>query len=268
MNEMKHVIYQMDIIPGDPEANRKRVQVWFEKQAELEQPDIVVLPEMWTTAYTLDQLEDLADQDGEPTRGFLKELAKKHHVHIIGGSFANKADGAIYNTAIVVNKEGEEVYTYDKIHLVPMLNEPDYLTGGGKQARLFELEGVKMGLLICYDLRFPELARELAVAGAEVIYIVAEWPSARKDHWKALQLARAIENQCYIISSNRVGTYDEVDFCGTSLIVDPWGTIVKEGSERYEESLAEHIAIANVERIREEVPVFKSRVPEMYQGWK
>ncbi|WP_077602398.1 carbon-nitrogen family hydrolase [Oceanobacillus sojae] len=265
---MKHAIYQMDIIPGDPEGNRKRIKEWLEEQVEIEKPDIIVLPEMWTTAYTLAQLEKIADLDGEPTKGFLKELAKKHHVHIIGGSFANKVDGSIYNTAVVINNEGEEVYAYDKIHLVPMLSEPDYLTGGKKQARLFELDGVKMGLLICYDLRFPELARELAVAGAEVIYITAEWPSARKDHWKALQLARAIENQCYIISSNRTGSYDGVDFCGTSLVVDPWGKVIKEGSEEKEETLVETIDISNVEYIRREVPVFKSRVPEMYRGWK
>ncbi|GAA0332344.1 carbon-nitrogen family hydrolase [Oceanobacillus sp. FSL W7-1293] len=264
---MKHAIYQMDIVPGDPESNRRRVEAWLINQVKEDKPDIVVLPEMWTTAYTLDQLDQIADLDGEPTRSFLKELAKTYQVHIIGGSFANKAEGAIYNTALVINNEGEEVYTYDKIHLVPMLNEPAYLAGGRKQARVFELDGIKMGLIICYDLRFPELARELALKGAEVIYIVAEWPSARKDHWKALQLARAIENQCYIISSNRIGAYDGVEFCGTSLIVDPWGTIVQEGSEEQEETLIETIAASNVDRIREEVPVFKSRVPEMYQGW-
>ncbi|MFD1416504.1 carbon-nitrogen family hydrolase [Oceanobacillus jeddahense] len=265
---MKHAIYQMDIIPGDPENNRKRVKEWLEKQVKEEKPDIVVLPEMWTTAYTLDQLDHIADLDGEPTRSFLKELAKTHQVHIIGGSFANKAGDGIYNTALVVNNKGEEIYTYDKIHLVPMLNEPKYLTGGEKHAHVFELDGIKMGLLICYDLRFPELARELALAGAEVIYIVAEWPSARKDHWKALQLARAIENQCYVVSSNRIGSYDGVKFCGASLVVDPWGTIIKEGSEEQEETLIEAVDISNVERIRKEVPVFKSRVPEMYQGWK
>ena len=264
---MKHAIYQMDIVPGDPESNRRSVKAWLENQVKEDKPDIVVLPEMWTTAYTLDQLDQIADLDGEPTRSFLKELAKRYQVHIIGGSFANKVEDAIYNTALVVNNEGKEVYTYDKIHLVPMLNEPAYLTGGRKQARVFELDGIKMGLIICYDLRFPELARELALAGAEVIYVVAEWPSARKDHWKALQLARAIENQCYIISSNRIGAYDGVEFCGTSLIVDPWGTIVQEGSEEQEETLIETIAASNVDRIREEVPVFKSRVPEMYQGW-
>ncbi|WP_152656990.1 carbon-nitrogen family hydrolase [Oceanobacillus sp. CFH 90083] len=265
---MKHAIYQMDIIPGDPESNRRRIKEWLKKQVKEDKPDMIVLPEMWTTSYTLDQLDQIADLNGEPTRGFLKELAKTYHVHIIGGSFANKVDGAIYNTALVVNNEGEEVYAYDKIHLVPMLNEPAYLTGGKEQARVFEIDGIKMGLFICYDLRFPEIARELALAGAEVIYIVAEWPSARKDHWKALQLARAIENQCYVISSNRVGAYDGVEFCGTSLVVDPWGTIVKEGSEKQEETLVETITTSNVARIRKDVPVFTTRVPEMYRGWK
>src|SRR5699024_9202382 len=113
---------------------------------------------------------------GEPTTSFLQDLAKKYRVHIIGGSVANQKDGKFYNTALVVNREGTLITTYDKIHLVPMLDEPDYLTGGALTARVFEIDGVKMGLITCYDLRFPELARQLALEGAQVLHIVAEWP--------------------------------------------------------------------------------------------
>ncbi|MFC4023406.1 carbon-nitrogen family hydrolase [Oceanobacillus longus] len=261
---MKHVIYQMDIIPGDPEANRLKVGKWVKEIAQKEQPDIVVLPEMWTTAYTLEDLENYADTDGEPTTSFLQHLAKMYHINIIGGSIANMKNGKIYNTSIVVNREGELVYTYDKIHLVPMLDEPVYLTGGAEKVQVFELDGVKMGIIICYDLRFPELARKLALEGAEVMYVVAEWPTVRKDHWKALQIARAIENQFFVVSCNRIGEYNNEDFAGTSMMIDPRGKILKVGSETEEETLIESITLDLVKEIRKDVPIFKSRVPHMY----
>ncbi|MBP2076366.1 carbon-nitrogen family hydrolase [Oceanobacillus polygoni] len=262
---MKHAIYQMEIIPGDPEGNRRKIKRWVEETARTENPDVIVLPEMWTTSYTLDELEKLADRDGEPSLSFLQEVAKANHVHIIGGSIPNMKNGNIYNTSFVVNKAGELVYQYDKIHLVPMLNEPAYLTGGTEKVQLFELDGVKMGLIICYDLRFPELARSLALKGAEVLYIVAEWPKARGEHWKALQIARAIENQFYVVSCNCVGTHDGVEFSGNSMVVDPWGNTLKLGSEQHEETLIESIALENVKTFRNDVPIFTSRVPEMYE---
>ncbi|PTM56598.1 carbon-nitrogen family hydrolase [Desmospora activa] len=261
---MKYAVYQMDIVAGNPEKNRKKVKTWLETVVTTEKPDIVVLPEMWTTAYTLSQLEEVADCDGELTVSFLQQIAKDYCIHIIGGSVANQKEGGFYNSALVIDQNGTLVYQYDKIHLVPMLDEPRYLTGGKQKAEVFELNGVKMGLIICYDLRFPELARKLALEGAQVLHVVAEWPSARKNHWKTLQLARAIENQLFVVSSNRIGHYDGVDFAGTSMIIDPWGNVIKTGSEDREETLVAEIPLEQVAQIRKDVPVFASRVPELY----
>jgi omega-amidase len=261
---MKQVVYQMDIVPGDPEANRLKVEKWVRETVQKEKPDVIVLPEMWTTAYTLESLEDFADIDGEPTTSFLQDLAKMYRINIIGGSIANIKNGNIYNTSLVVDREGKLVYTYDKIHLVPMLDEPAYLTGGAEKVKIFELDGVKMGIIICYDLRFPELARSLALEGAEVLYIVAEWPTARIDHWKVLQIARAIENQFFVVSCNRIGYYNGEDFAGGSMIIDPHGKILQMGSETEEETLVESISLDLAKDIRKAVPVFESRVPDMY----
>src|SRR5699024_1590840 len=129
-------------------------------------------------------------------------------------------------------------------HLVPMLDEPDYLTGGALAARVFEIDGVKMGLITCYDLRFPELARQLALEGAQVLHIVAEWPAPRKTHWRTLQIARAIENQMVVVSCNRIGSYDGQTFCGGSMIVDPWGDVRQEGSKDEEETIVDTIDLA------------------------
>ncbi|HEU5140363.1 MAG TPA: carbon-nitrogen family hydrolase [Bacillales bacterium] len=261
---MKLAVYQMDLKAGRPKLNRERVAQWAARTVKEEKPDILVLPEMWTTAYTLSEMESVADRDGEPTTSFLKELAVEHGVHIIGGSVANKKKGRFYNTALVVNREGKLVFQYDKIHLVPMLDEPQYLSGGAAKAETFELDGMKMGIIICYDLRFPELARKLALDGAQVLYVVAEWPSTRKGHWQALQIARAIENQMAVVSCNRVGTTNETSFCGTSMVVDAWGEVVAKGSEDREETITAQVDLSSVPEIREAVPVFASRVPEMY----
>jgi len=261
---MKHAIFQMDIVPGHPEENRRRVGAWVKDIVKAELPDTIVLPEMWTTAYTLPELDKVADSAGEPTIPFLQGLAKNYHINIIGGSFANKKDGKIYNTAVVIERGGEIVYQYDKIHLVPMLDEEEYLTGGKQKAEIFELDGVKMGVIICYDLRFPELARSLALQGAQILYVVAEWPWTRRDHWRALQIARAIENQLFVVSSNRIGSYNNELFAGSSMIIDPWGKSLREGSESEEEILIESLSLQDSVKVRRNVPVFSSRVPELY----
>ncbi|WP_221568426.1 carbon-nitrogen family hydrolase [Alkalihalobacillus sp. TS-13] len=262
---MKFSLYQMDIIPGDPERNRQKVKAWIEKEVNENAPDTVVLPEMWTTAYTLDELDGLADRNGEPTCSFLMELAAKYEINIIGGSVANQLDGKIYNSSFVFNRKGEQVYQYDKVHLVPMLDEPNFLTGGEKAAEVFELDGVKMGVIICYDLRFPELIRSLAIEGAQILFIVAEWPLARRNHWVTLQKSRAIENQMYVLSCNRIGSYDGVEFSGTSMVTDPWGDVLIKGSVEEEESLTIVLDLEKVKKVRTDVPIFTSRVPQLYK---
>ncbi|WP_209125092.1 carbon-nitrogen family hydrolase [Alkalihalobacillus sp. BA299] len=262
---MKVAIYQMDIIPGNPEENQKKVKYWIEQMVNHEKkPDVIVLPEMWTTAYTLSTLDQVSEDERKQTTSFLSELASTYHINVIGGSIATKEAGKIYNRALIFNRLGEQIYHYDKIHLVPMLNEHLYLAGGQKKAQTFELDGVKVGVVICYDLRFPELARSLALAGAQVLFILAEWPEARQSHWTILQQARAIENQMYVVSANRIGTYDGVEFCGRSLIINPWGNIIAEGTKEEEETIGADLQLQDVEEVRNNVPVFNSRVPKLY----
>ncbi|WP_327078715.1 carbon-nitrogen family hydrolase [Planococcus sp. CAU13] len=262
---MKYSVFQMDIIAGNPDANRLKVSQWLKAEMRENNPDIVVLPEMWTTAYTLDALEQVADTGGAETKSFLKELALKYQVNIIGGSVANKKDGKFYNSSFVFSRSGELVYEYDKVHLVPMLNEHDFLTGGEKVPEVFELEGIKMGLIICYDLRFPEIIRSMALDGAQVLHVVAEWPAARTTHWKILQTARAIENQMYVVSANRVGEYDGVAFAGASMAIDPWGDVLYEAGIEDEETISIALDLEKVNTVREEVPIFMSRVPHLYK---
>lgn len=224
---MHVAVFQMEVLAGKPDQNRERVKTWVEQlcREQQERPLTIVLPELWTTGYQLEDLGELAEEEGKETIAFLQQLARTHRIHMVAGSIATKKDGGIYNTALVIDAQGKLVYTYDKVHLVPMLNEPAYMQGGSVPPALFELDGVKMAVLICYDLRFPELARRLALEGAEVLFIVAEWPLARAMHWKALQQARAIENQFYLLSCNSVGSHNGTAYAGTSMVIDPWGKL-------------------------------------------
>lgn len=261
---MNITVFQMDIVPGDPEANRNNVKQWFAKNVKPEETDLVVLPEMWTTAYTLPELHTYAEPPENESISLLQSLAEAYHVHIIGGSIAVAEEKDIYNRALVINNKGELIYHYDKLHLVPMLNEPAYLSPGRDKVKVFELDGIKMGLIICFDLRFPEIIRDLALQGAQVLFIPAEWPDARAGHWEVLQQARAIENQMYVVSCNRIGEYDGVEFAGRSMITDPWGTVLSKGSQGEEEILQENLDLENVKNVRKQVPIFESRVPQYY----
>lgn len=262
---MKISIYQMEVIPGLPKENRRKVRAWIEKEVENSKPDLIVLPEMWTTSYTLEDIHLHADDNGQTTIPFLQTMAKEFNINIIGGSFANKIDGKVYNTAVVINRQGETVYLYNKVHLVPMLNEPKYLESGKRVPEVFELEGIKMGLIICYDLRFPEIIRPLALEGAEILFIVAEWPIERLNHWKNIQVTRAIENQLFVVSCNNVGSYQSTTYGGHSMVVNPSGDTLIEGTTTEEETLHISINIEETLEVRKKVPVFSSRVPHLYK---
>ncbi|MFC0557457.1 carbon-nitrogen family hydrolase [Halalkalibacter alkalisediminis] len=262
---MKIASYQMDLTPGNPIENRRRVQEWVETVCRDGEVDVLVLPEMWTTAYTLPTLREIVKADQGTTEPFLQNLAKTFNVNLVAGSIAVEEEGSIYNRSIIMNREGKIVHTYDKMHLVPMLDEHIYLEGGKSSVRVFELDGKKMGVIICYDLRFPELVRTLALEGAEVVFVVAEWPEARASHWEVLQQARAIEDQVYIVSCNRVGAYNGVQFAGRSMVINPWGDILVKASSTEEETIRVDLDLNEVQRIRKEVPVFSSRVPKLYK---
>ncbi|ULG73849.1 carbon-nitrogen family hydrolase [Macrococcus brunensis] len=256
---MRIALYQMAVVPGRPDLAAEKVASWLRG---LEGIDIAVLPEMWNTSYELERLGELADEKGRREIDFLKGLAQEKGIHIVGGSIAVSEEEKHFNRSVIVNKQGEVAYQYDKIHLVPMLDEPRYLTAGG-QFEVFELAGEKMGVIICYDLRFPELTRRLALEGAEIIYVVAEWPEERMDHFIALLKARAIENQCYIAACNAAGECNGTVFGGQSMIIEPTGQVLAAAGQK-EETIIADIDIERSKEIRQAIPVFESRRSELY----
>ncbi|TCP54623.1 putative amidohydrolase [Tumebacillus sp. BK434] len=255
-------LLQMDIALGQPEANFAKASEWIEKAAA-HGTDLIVLPEMWNTAYSLENIRDIADQDGAKTREVIGGLAAKHGVNILAGSVADVRGGEVYNTTYLFDRTGAVVGDYSKMHLFRLMDEEKYLQAGDGVGR-FALDGVEIGSMICYDLRFPELSRTLSLSGAQVVFIPAEWPHPRLNHWRHLQIARAIENQMFVVSCNRVGRTGDTEFFGHSMVIDPWGEILLEADET--EGI-HHVTIdlGVVPEIRSRIPIFEDRRPELYR---
>lgn len=258
---MRIACVQLDIVFGSPEENFRKVEEKIRKAAMLN-AEVVVLPEMWNTGYDLTRLSEIADVDGEETKNLLIQLAKELHIHIIGGSVSTQKDTQFYNTMYIVNNMGELIAEYDKAHLFKLMDEHLYLKAGTNK-NIFTLNGVEMGGVICYDLRFPEWFRVHSLAGAKIIFVPAQWPAARVDHWKILLQARAIENQCFIVSVNRVGEDPNNTFNGSSMVIAPWGEILWKGADEETIGLVD-INIEEVEEVRKRIPVFNDRRVDIY----
>ncbi|MDM5296894.1 carbon-nitrogen family hydrolase [Bacillus pumilus] len=261
---MKIALVQMDVAIGNPDENFKKAEAFLE-EAMRQQPDLIILPEMWNTGYALEQAEQLADVNGERTKQLFSSFARKHHVYLIAGSILNQRteNKDITNTMYVFNRQGELVLTYDKIHLFRLMDEHTYLTAG-HQLGLFDYhEHVTIGAMICYDLRFPQLSRTLVNKGAKVLVNTAQWPTARVDHWRSLLIARAIENQAFMIAVNRTGTSKDTEFPGHSMVIDPLGRILLETNNDEDIYYAE-IDLQLVDEVRKQIPVMTDQRLDVY----
>ncbi|EFM09710.1 Nitrilase/cyanide hydratase and apolipoprotein N-acyltransferase [Paenibacillus curdlanolyticus YK9] len=260
---LRLALLQMDIQIGQPELNFAKVESMLQKALKAEEkPDVIVLPEMWNTGYALDQIGELADEGGQRTKQQLSAFSREHGVMIVGGSIAEKRENGVFNTIYAFDRQGEVVGDYDKIHLFRLMDEEKHLQPGGKIGSL-QLGEIDAGMMICYDIRFPELSRKLALGGAKVLFVPAEWPNPRLHHWRTLLQARAIENQMYVVACNRCGQSGETVFFGHSLVIDPWGEIIAESGDQ-EGILTASIDLALVDEVRSRIPVFEDRRPSFY----
>jgi omega-amidase len=262
MKTLTIALAQIDLALGNPAKNLETARVKI-AQAHARGADIVVLPELWSTAYDLERAAAHASALDAGMFAALADAARENHI-AVAGSLLESRDGKIYNTATYVDARGQRVGIYRKLHLVPMLDEDKYLAGGD-DAPVFDAE-FTFALGVCYDLRFPELWRHYALAGARLALLPAEWPIQRIAHWRALLPARAIENQMFMVGCNRVGTSKDQTFGGHSMIVNPWGELLIEGDER-EALLIAQIDLDMVDDVRQRVPVFRDRRQDVYSQW-
>lgn len=260
MGQMKVGCIQMYVAYSDVERNFATAERLI-REAAVKGAQIIVLPELWNTSFALKEIATLADVEGMRTKAFLCKLAKELAVHIVGGSVATKKGEHFYNTMYTVNKDGELVGDYDKVHLFRLMDEHLYLTAGDRVNR-FTLGEVEAGGVICYDTRFPEWLRTHALQGADVLFIPAQWPTARVDHWQILLQARAIENQCFVIAVNRL-SHKKENFNGHSMIIGPWGEVLWTGGDEEELAIVD-VDFSAVAEVRTRIPVYNDRRPALY----
>ena len=260
MAKLNISLAQMNIVLGDVGRNTYRMQE-IAAEAARRGSHIVVFPELWSSGYALEQSKDLASTLNSGTFAQVTTVATQNKIGIVG-SILEKRGLEVANSASFCAPNGRVMGVYRKIHLFRLFDEDKWLQAGSAPLSM-NLPWGDTALAICYDLRFPELFRNYAAEGAKMIVIPAEWPLVRLEHWRALLVARAIENQCYIVAANAAGETGDTTYAGHSMIVDPWGKIVVEGGEDPMLLTAE-IEMDLVDEVRERIPVFQDRRTDVY----
>lgn len=260
-------LVQMDVITSQPEKNLEKGEKWI-KEAARRGSDIVCFPEMWTTGFNWEVNKKIAPKH-EEIMNKVAALARKYGIWINGSMLTLNEEEKTTNTSILFDSKGLIAGYYRKTHLFSMLHEDDHMAPGDSLCIVDSPWG-NIGLAVCYDIRFPELFRTYALKGAKMILSPMAFPYPRIDHWKVLARARAIENQLFMIGTNQVGTEDfgpdgEVTYFGDSVIIDPWGKTVIEGSETEEMLLTADIDLGEVDRIRGCMTVLEDRRPDLYE---
>lgn len=261
---MKAAIAQIQSVLGDVPANCTLIAE-YAARARAAGCDLVLFPEMTDTGYEASVIRESAStRTGLPFVTASKAAA--HERLFIACGLSEREGDKIYNTLAVFGPEGELVGKYRKTHLFnpAPVNEGSCITAGDSLV-VVNLGGLKCGLMICYDLRFPEMARTLALRGAEALLVASAWPFPRLEHWLVLLRARAIENQAFVLAANRVGTDAGCAFCGSSCIVGPYGMVRAAAPPDRAQMIMAEIDRDSLEWSRSKLPVFQDRRPGLYR---
>jgi predicted amidohydrolase len=231
-------VVQLDC--SDIESPTARVSRVLNLLDELgENSDFVLLPELWNAgAFNLELNRSIAQGIDGPLPTALSEKARKYGIWIHGGSFCESDGDSLFNTSVLFNPSGDLVAKYRKVHVFTYAREQDVMTPGDHYVVVETPLGLT-GLATCYDVRFPEMFREMRVAGAQAFLIPSGWPTKRIEQWNALLPARAVENQAWVIANNQVGVQGQHQLGGNSAIIDPLGVTREHGGDSDEIFAAE-----------------------------
>jgi deaminated glutathione amidase len=257
----------------NPAENLATVEHFLDRAAAMG-AQFVSLPEFWTYLGPYSGFDEAAQTIPGPTIERLQEKARKHKMIVHGGSIVERVStmpGKFHNTSVLIDREGEIIARYRKIHLfdVDLANGEKHYESErivpGNEIVTAEVDGVTFGLTVCYDLRFPELYRSLALRGAHILLVPAGFTlHTGRDHWEVLLRARAIENLCYVIAPAHVGKYPPDRQCfGRSMIIDPWGLVLAQAQDMPTVIMAE-IDLEQIARARAQIPCLVNRRPEVY----
>ena len=271
MEKIKIAAIQMSTV-ADKMENVRTVKTYLEKIKD-ENPDFVILPEMFCCPYQTENFPIYAEKEGGPVWQQLSGYAKQYGIYLIGGSMPEKdAEGNVYNTSYIFDREGKQIGKHRKVHLFDIdvkggqtFKESDMLTAGDSDT-VFDTEFGKIGVMLCFDIRFPELSRMMVNDGAKVIFVPAAFNmTTGPAHWELSFRTRALDNQIYMVgcAPARDVSAGYISW-GHSIVTDPWGRVIDMLDEKKGILLAE-LDMDYEEQIREELPLLKSRRKDIYQ---
>lgn len=271
MEKIKIAAIQMSTV-ADKMENVRTVKAYLEKIKD-ENPDFVILPEMFCCPYQTENFPIYAEKEGGPVWQQLSGYAKQYGIYLIGGSMPEKdAEGNVYNTSYIFDREGKQIGKHRKVHLFDIdvkggqtFKESDMLTAGDSDT-VFDTEFGKIGVMLCFDIRFPELSRMMVNDGAKVIFVPAAFNmTTGPAHWELSFRTRALDNQIYMVgcAPARDVSAGYISW-GHSIVTDPWGRVIDMLDEKKGILLAE-LDMDYEEQVREELPLLKSRRKDIYQ---
>lgn len=271
MEKIKIAAIQMSTV-ADKMENVRTVKAYLEKIKD-ENPDFVILPEMFCCPYQTENFPIYAEKEGGPVWQQLSGYAKQYGIYLIGGSMPEKdAEGNVYNTSYIFDREGKQIGKHRKVHLFDIdikggqtFKESDTLTAGDSDT-VFDTEFGKIGVMLCFDIRFPELSRMMVNDGAKVIFVPAAFNmTTGPAHWELSFRTRALDNQIYMVgcAPARDVSAGYISW-GHSIVTDPWGRVIDMLDEKKGILLAE-LDMDYEEQVREELPLLESRRKDIYQ---
>ena len=251
---------QMESIIGDLDLNIETTENLISANLEkYEGADFVFLPEVWTVGWHPSVFHECAEElTSSKAISMLVKIAKKHNTNIIGGSVIRKEGQKYYNSCPVINRNGKIKAIYDKNHLFSYYGDDEgkYITAGNNPV-IVDIEGVKIGLTICYDIRFPEIFRSYRKAGADILVNMAAWGKHKKIPWDSMTTSRAVENQSYMVALTQTGVLaDGSENLGHSMIIDYEGKILDE-IEEIEGGIYAEINLNKMYAFREKCTILK-----------
>lgn len=265
MREITVVAVQMYPQINDIEANLVHMSDSIKKICQEQPADLIVFPELVTTGYECGvRFTDLAERLPGHSVNIIAEQAREFNTHIVFGLVVKeKVESIVYNTAVIVGPDGEVLGDYRKVH---PKGEERLAFRPGYRYTVVETDFGLVGLMLGWDLAFPEVARSLALDGAEVLCLAANWENPNAEEWKVYCLARAYENSMFLVGANRIGEEYTYSFCGQSLIVGPRGGLHASMDEGIEGYCVARIDLDEVRKYREELQHFQCRQPATYRS--
>ena len=262
---MKVAVAQISCSLGDPDAHLLKVRDFTRRAKDQADAELIVFPEMTDTGYSMPVIRANANHWKSGFVPGLQQIARKLSLAIVAG-VSERDSSSIYNSQVLIDEEGNIAGKYRKTHLYAVAPvEEQTCFAPGDAFATFVLGGLHFGFSICYDLRFPEMYRRLATEQKIGAFIVSSaWPFPRVEHFRTLAMARAIENQSYVIASNRVGKDDDLWFCGSSAIIDPRGVVIAAASADREELIAADLSEELVLSVRSRVESLSHRREDLY----